>query len=145
MKYPFVHQYFRNLEKPPTSKIVHFVFHEHGLRNGGFGDRIAGLITATAIALRFNRTLVIESANGFDRLFRPYHPADKIIDPINNLTQYNYVNWTSWSPYEYKYCCNDNTEYDLWNCVNVGGKLTTTCGMDWGDSDHPIIKIRGNR
>jgi hypothetical protein len=41
--------------------LVHFVFHEHGLRNGGFGDRLAGLVTATAIALRFNRTLVIES------------------------------------------------------------------------------------
>ena len=145
LKYPFVHQYWQNLENPPTRNIIHFVFHEHGLRNGGFGDRIAGLITATAMALRFNRTLVIESGNGFDKLFRPYHPNDKIVDFNTNMTKYNYMNWTSWSPYDYKYCCNDNTEYDLWNCINVGGKQTTVCGMDWGDSDHPIVKIRGNR
>ena len=72
-KYPFIDRYYRNLENP-NNRFVHFVFHEHGLHNGGFGDRIAGLISATAIALRFNRTLLIESGNGFDQLFRPYHP-----------------------------------------------------------------------
>ena len=72
-KYPFIERYYRNLENP-NYRFVHFVFHEHGLHNGGFGDRISGLISATAIALRFNRTPLIESGNGFDRLFRPYHP-----------------------------------------------------------------------
>lgn len=33
-----------------------------------------GLISATAMALRFNRTLLIESENSFGELFRPYHP-----------------------------------------------------------------------
>lgn len=72
-KYPFIDRYYKNLENP-NNRFVHFVLHEHGLHNGGFGDRIAGLISATAIALRLNRTLLVESGNGFDQLFRPYHP-----------------------------------------------------------------------
>jgi hypothetical protein len=92
--------------------------------------------------LRFNRTLLIESANGFDKLFRPYHFADKIIDPRRNLTRYNYVDWTAWSSYDSKLCCNERTEYNLQMCLNTHSSV---CGMDAGDKAHPIIKIRSNR
>ena len=37
-KYPFMERYYQNLENP-SDRFVHFVFHEHGLKNGGFGDR----------------------------------------------------------------------------------------------------------
>jgi hypothetical protein len=146
-KYPFIEKYYKNLENP-SDRFVHFVFHEHGLKNGGFGDRLAGLVSAIAIALRFNRTLVIESGNGFDQLFRPYHPnATDYIDPITKKTvsHYNYGDWPSWTKYNGNLANNDATEYDLFNCININGKQTSTCGMDWGDVGQPIIKIRGNR
>jgi len=38
------------------------MFHEPGMKNGGLGDRLAGLISAAMMAMRFNRTLLIESS-----------------------------------------------------------------------------------
>jgi hypothetical protein len=72
-KYPFVQKFVDKLENP-GDRFVHFVLHEHGFHNGGFGDRLAGLLTATAMALRFDRQLLIQSNNGFDELFEPYRP-----------------------------------------------------------------------
>ena len=147
-KYPFIEQHYKNLENPSSNKFVHFVFHENGLKNGGFGDRLAGLITAAAIAFRFNRTLLIESSNGFDQLFRPYHPHIKdYLKPENNelviefyendgLTRKpyspNYTNWTSWTDYNILDANHDETEYDLWNCLNNNAGMTGICSMDQG-------------
>lgn len=72
-KYPFVEKFIKKLENP-GDRFVHFVLHEHNLRNGGFGDRLAGLLTATAMAFRFDRQLLIQSNNGFNELFEPYRP-----------------------------------------------------------------------
>lgn len=158
-KYPFMERYYQNLENP-SDRFVHFVFHEHGLKNGGFGDRLAGLVSSAFIAVRFNRTLVIESGNGFDELFRPYHPRlHDYVDPITKKTEVrwlqddstnnrigpNYRNWTSWAPYDESLDDNDETEYDLWNCINIGGAWTSTCGMDKMDAAQKNVKIRGNR
>ena len=156
-KYPFMERYYQNLENP-SDRFVHFVFHEHGLKNGGFGDRLAGLVSSAFIAIRFNRTLVIESGNGFDELFRPYHPRLRdYMDPITKQTEVrwlqdgtdrigpNYRNWTSWAPYDIGLTNNDDVEYDLWNCINIGGAWTSTCGMDKTDVTQKNVKIRGNR
>jgi hypothetical protein len=72
-KYPFVKKFVDKLENP-GHRFVHFVLHEHGFHNGGFGDRLAGLLTATAMALRFDRQILIQANNGFDELFEPYRP-----------------------------------------------------------------------
>ncbi len=45
-KYPFVEKWYRLLENPGERYIM-FVFQDNGLKNGGLGDRFAGLITAT--------------------------------------------------------------------------------------------------
>jgi hypothetical protein len=58
LKYPFVSSFIQRLEYPGDRYLV-FVFEEHGLNNGGLGDRLAGLVSATAMSLRFNRTLVL--------------------------------------------------------------------------------------
>jgi hypothetical protein len=84
-KYPFVKQWERSLENT-TDRYVTFMYHEPGLKNGGFGDRIAGLLNAMAIALRSNRTLLIESQNGFHNLFQPYHS-----NLLNNGTPQKYT------------------------------------------------------
>ena len=41
----------------------------------GLGDRVAALLNAAAIAVRFRRKLIIQSSDGFDTLFVP-HRAD---------------------------------------------------------------------
>jgi len=71
-KYPFLKQWEHKLEHT-DDRFVTFMYHEPGLRNGGLGDRIAGLLNAVGIALRTNRTLLIESHNDFHELFQPYH------------------------------------------------------------------------
>lgn len=159
-KYPFIERYYRSLEQP-SDRFINFVFHEHGLKNGGFGDRIAGLISTAFIALRYNRTLLIQSGNGFDELFRPYHPRLRdYVDPITQKTVVrfvntdetigetigpNYGNWTEWTTYNHGWEDNDATEYDLWNCINIAGAWTSTCSMDKADVAQPVVKIRGNR
>lgn len=55
-------------------------------------------------------------------------------------------NWTAWSKYDGKYCCNDATEYDLWMCINNGGgPRIKQCGMHDGDVSQPHILLRSNR
>ena len=54
-------------------------------------------------------------------------------------------NWTSWSKYEGKYCCDDRTEYDLWMCINNGVANIKKCGMHDGDVSQPHVLLRGNR
>jgi len=71
-KYPFLKQWEHKLEHT-DERFMTFMYHEPGLRNGGLGDRIAGLLNAVGIALRTNRTLLIESSNDFHELFQPYH------------------------------------------------------------------------
>eukprot|EP00596_Hydrurales_sp_CCMP1899_P008989 CAMPEP_0119055450 /NCGR_PEP_ID=MMETSP1177-20130426/75722_1 /TAXON_ID=2985 /ORGANISM="Ochromonas sp, Strain CCMP1899" /LENGTH=369 /DNA_ID=CAMNT_0007035977 /DNA_START=462 /DNA_END=1571 /DNA_ORIENTATION=+ len=68
------------------------------------------------------------------------------MDPVTNrtVTKYDYGNWTAWTPYN-SALENDNTELDLWNCVNIGYSLTNSCSMNGGDVSQPMIKIRGNR
>lgn len=143
-KYAFVQTWYRNLESPSDRFFV-FVYSEHGLRNGGFGDRYGGIVSAVASSLRFNRTLLIESSNGFDRLFQPYYynPTGK-----KKLSDFRHAyvksNWTSWTKYNISLSNNDNTEYDLWMCISNPSTMDK-CGLDNGDVTHPIIKLRGNR
>jgi hypothetical protein len=58
MKYPFVSSFIHKFEYPGDRYLM-FVFEEHTLNNGGLGDRLAGLVSAVAMSLRFNRTLVL--------------------------------------------------------------------------------------
>ena len=142
-KYSIVEQYINILRKPPNRYIV-FVYSEEGLKNGGIGDRFGGLITATAIALRFNRTLLVESNDGMDMLFQPYFPAN--LRSVNNHSVFSYrkSDWTAMYNYNHSLSNNDNTEYDLYMCIN-NPSADSKCGLDNGDVPHPIIKLRGNR
>ena len=142
MKYPFVNKWINQLENTGDKYVV-FVYHEEGLRNGGLGDRIGGLISAMTISLRLNRTLLIQSANDFGTLFRPYHPTDIALPGPQQ--RYTWSNWTNWSRYNVSYSNNDNTELDLWDCINCVTWKNRKCGMDDGDVGHPIVKLRANR
>ena len=150
-KYPFVKQW-GNLLENSSDRYVTFMYHEPGLRNGGLGDRIGGLLNAIGIALRFNRTLLIESKNDFHNLFRPYHPtllANGDEDMKTASTDYKYSwkkeDWAKWSNWSRKYADHDSTEYDMWFCVNNVAWRNPICSMDDGDVEQKHIKIRGNR
>lgn len=158
--YQFVQRYISNIENPSNRHIV-FVYHENGLKNGGLGDRLGGIVTAAANAIRFNRTLLIQSANGFENLFRPYYNAPSSSSTLSpSLTptspvfsrqglesqlkkNYSYDYWTSWSGYNHSYQDRDETEYDLWDCINT--RNSRKCGIEDGDVPQPIIKMRANR
>eukprot|EP00605_Chrysophyceae_sp_TOSAG23-4_P002970 GSChrysophyteH1.ASY1.ANO1.3272.1 assembled CDS len=151
LKYPFVKQW-ENLLEHTTDRYVTFIYHEPGLRNGGLGDRISGVINAVGLALRFNRTLLIESQNGFHELFQPFHStllsADgKGASKVGDDYKYTWKkeNWTSWSNWSRKYVDNDSTEFDLWYCVNNIAWRGPLCSMDSGDVPQQHIKLRGNR
>ncbi len=53
--------------------------------------------------------------------------------------------WRSWSNYDPKFADNDNTEYDLYFCINCVAWRNPICGMDAGDVPQQHIKLRGNR
>jgi hypothetical protein len=144
-RYPFVKQYIDILRNPPNRFIV-FVYSEEGLKNGGMGDRFGGLISATAIALRFNRTLLVEANDGMDSLFQPYFPVGGGMRSANNHSVFSYKksNWTAMYNYNHSLSNNDKTEYDLYMCIN-NPSADSKCGLDGGDVPHPIIKLRGNR
>lgn len=58
---------------------------EQGLKNGGLGDRLAGIIASFTLALRFNRILVVQEYNGLHRLFKPYHRDDGRLPLLTSL------------------------------------------------------------
>ena len=140
LKYDFVRKYI-NLLEYPNGRYVVFVMHEAGLKNGGLGDRIGGIVTAAAMSIRFNRTLLIKSSNGYDELFRPYH------DPRSSIPMRTYKDCLrngSWSKYDPSLSDHDETEHDLYFCINRNDK-DRFCGLENGDVPQPIIKLRGNR
>ena len=70
-KYPFIQEFFEN-QQNTTDRYVYFTMQGHGIDTGGLGDRIFGLTTAIAIALRFRRKLIIHSNDGFGEVFVPH-------------------------------------------------------------------------
>ena len=140
-KYPFVQQYVNKVEYT-NERYLTFVYQESGLKNGGLGDKIGGLISAVAMALRFNRTLILRSAqNEMHEVFRPYHPTD-----IHSKTpKYAWNNFTSWSNFDWKFANQDATEYDLYDCINNTGQKNSHCSMKDGDAGTPHILYRSNR
>ncbi|RYG65297.1 hypothetical protein EON64_12225 [archaeon] len=139
-KYPFVQKYYDLLDMP-GKKYVDFVFQEGRLRNGGLGDRLAGMVTAMEFALRFDRILLVRSSTGFGELFEPYHGYGGSRPHV----RYSYENWTSWTQYDTHWHDHDETEYDLFDCINTTGLKNAHCSMQGGDVAVPVILYRGNR
>ena len=71
--FPLVVDWHQNKLRSPGNKYVVFVFQKDSFSSKGLGDRFIGLIHAATIALRFNRTLLIKSENGLDKIFQPYY------------------------------------------------------------------------
>jgi hypothetical protein len=146
-KYPFYHNYLNNLKYPPGRFVV-FVFQEANLKTGGMGDRMAGLLTAAGMAIRYNRTLIIRSQNGLDKLFRPFLPREDE-KRLSNVIQYGNGSYgLDWARYKRSYERVDATELDLYFCINhsaIKNKMEGKCAPSGKDPSQPIILFRGNR
>ena len=94
-KFPFVSLFTEMLERPISSddKFLIFVFHEgNSGGGGGLGDRVAGMITALAYAIRTNRRFLIQGDEAFEEAFRPYNPRDV----TNQSTEKHTYSWNDW-------------------------------------------------
>jgi hypothetical protein len=81
--YPFVERWLELQRRPLDSirdRYVVYSYSEKGLgSNGGLGDRLGGLISAIAYALRSDRRLLISGDKAFEDSFRPYVRASEVL------------------------------------------------------------------
>lgn len=140
--YLFVSNYQKRMmqtRNSDTDQYVIFSFSEKGHgHNGGLGDRLGGLITATAFALRTDRLLLIAGDRPFEESFRPY------IDKSLSDSTFSYANWewSGWKPQFFQ-----NMTFNR-GCVNPRPR-NTACALDsTHDADYTstkVLKHRGNR
>lgn len=146
-KFAFMKKYYQQLEQPSDRFIV-FTYHEEGFKNGGFGDRMGGLVTAFALAIKYDRNLIIRSSNGFSHYFRPHYRGDE--DHSNN-PRFLWNTSSIWTGYDAHVEANPtSTVYDLEDCCSTSedgwpNEQVRKCSMDDGDVPHTIIKFRSNR
>ena len=150
-KYPFVDQYVNSL-KYPRKQYVIFVFHETGMGgNGGLGDRLGGMITALAFALRTNRTFLIVGDRAFEDSFQPFQPS--LLLTSNNRgvratgseekkknKEITWANW-DWSGWEKSFATNMTFNKQ---CVNPKPS-NIGCALDKDVPEFQVVKFRGNR
>jgi hypothetical protein len=139
MKYPFVHQYIDTIRNPRSEYLI-FVFHEAGQKiHGGLGDRVAGVISALAYAMRTGRTFLMQGDAAFEQAFRPYFPYNKQ-DSVGSEKKYTWStwDWANWSPY---YSANMTKLH----CINPRpGEKHCALDIDYY-SKFKVIKYYGNR
>ncbi|CAM6001888.1 unnamed protein product [Sphagnum balticum] len=136
-KYPFYHQHINTLENPRID-YVNYVFDDGG-NGGGLGDRLGGIITAYAFALRTNRSFYITSLDkSFYESFRPYY-SQSTLSIDQNEYEYTWKN-LSWLHYT---DMNVDTNSTYHSCVNPRAS-STQCALDHNE---PVrqIKYKGNR
>ncbi len=142
LPHPFVSKYQERLMRPrnpDTDQYVIFSFSErnHG-HNGGLGDRLGGLITAVAFALRTDRILLIAGDKPFEESFRPY--VSKSSSLHERVTYANWE-WAGWQPHYHR-----NMTFNR-GCVNPRPR-NTPCALDSAVADYSstrVLKHRGNR
>lgn len=152
-KYDFVKSHISRLSSQ-NSKYVVYHFHGDG-QHGGLGDRLANLVTATGFSIRFNRTLIVKSNHGFQKLFRPYIPPEYLSKYPDAIKSYSYWKLTKdWLSYSNN-ISSIHSDYFL-DCFNVDWtafvsksesdiKMLNTCSMINGDVNYTTISMLGNR
>ena len=141
-KYPFVQRFEEILGKPKhdIQDYVVYAFSEKYMgKNGGLGDRIGGLISAVAFAIRTNRTLLISGDRSFEELFQPYQR-----DIVDKSRIFDWKSW-EWANWDRKYS---------WNMTFNGGCVNprprnVNCALDTEGKvpyeNYKVVKHRGNR
>jgi hypothetical protein len=173
VKYSFVQKYIDTLENPHHKYLI-FDYHKFRLRNGGFGDRLGGVITAFIHSLRYKRTLFLSAENGMHKLFRPFHPDfipnPNVSDSTTTTTPtrrnkdediFFWDRWQEWShfsewkrnnsdydtnPKPYEYLLNDCLDIEM---TSFTPEQTKRCALDTVAvrklNKYPIIRFASNR
>lgn len=141
-KYPFVEQYKRylsNLSQVPKQdlKYIIFTFHEGKASLGGLGDRLAGLITTIAYAIRYNRVLLIAADNSFEEYFQSYFHYSQ------GSMLLSWKDWT-WSGLSIQGGDFSNYTIKHLHCINPKSSQKI-CSLENLQFEETIIKIRVNR
>jgi hypothetical protein len=71
-KYPFVQKYFHSLDVPHKDVLIYSFYESKYKKSGGLGDRLAGMVSAIAFALRSDRTFLIQGDSTFSAAFKPF-------------------------------------------------------------------------
>ena len=139
--YPFVRRYEDLMSKSrnkDTDEYMIYVFNEKNKGgNGGLGDRLGGLITAMAFALRTNRIFLMHGDKSFEESFRPYVGAA-------DGSKHSWSNW-EWAGWHSSF--HKNMTFNR-GCVNprpgnLGCALDTEGKVDY--SAYKVVRHRGNR
>ncbi|KAJ1411529.1 hypothetical protein B484DRAFT_455589 [Ochromonadaceae sp. CCMP2298] len=150
-KYPFVEQWLDTLQRPRHNFFI-FVFSEGGNSGGGMGDRLAGLISSAAYALRANRTLLVQGDRAFEASFRPYSAnltwtgtngtAGNVTDDADDGYSWRSWAWSNWSP-EVAF---SRANLSSLNCVNPRAD-ELHCSLDHVSQldSYRVVKYYGNR
>eukprot|EP01032_Pedospumella_encystans_P022571 gene22571-25574_t len=137
-KYKFVDKYLENIKNPSKDYLI-FVFHEAGQKaHGGLGDRVAGMITAMAYAIRTKRTFLLQGDQAFEDAFRPYFPPDEEGKALSEHFTWKSWDWANWNR-EY---ASNMTKLP---CINPH-KNAHHCSLDLHyHNKFKVIKYYGNR
>lgn len=133
-KYSFVHKYLEIMTNP-TDQYFIYVFHDDGKgkHTGGLGDRLAGIVTAVAYAIRSNRNFLIQGDESFEKTFQPYH--------TDSSRELSWGNWehSGWS----REFASNMTQL---RCHNPKSSRVY-CALDHPQSQNQfkVIKYTGNR
>eukprot|EP01040_Poterioochromonas_malhamensis_P010803 gene10803-11775_t len=131
-KYAFI-QAYSNIMKSSTNRYFIYVFSENGYSNGGLGDRLGGLVTAVAYALRYRRILLIQGDESFNKLFKPYFFANES-DETHNWGKWDRSGWKD----------SDYSDTTVYHCVNPKPG-NVKCALDHDLPDVRVLRFFGNR
>jgi hypothetical protein len=135
-RYPFVAKYLE-MQRSPRERYVIYVFDEPGGGGGGgLGDRLGGMITALAFALRTDRQFLILGDKAFTDAFEPYQEAGVSRGGKKRT-------WAAWEWAGWRSEFTSNMTYNR-HCVNPKPKATV-CALDRDIPAVKVIKFRGNR
>ena len=123
----------KNIQNNIDGKYAIFILHEKSYL-GGLGDRLGGLISAFAYAIRTNRTFLIEADPSFHGLFSPYHPN-------GTLTWSDDFTWAGLTPPE---ALRNNHHQNTINCINPKPR-EVKCALDHDRPETKVLRIRLNR
>eukprot|EP01040_Poterioochromonas_malhamensis_P007182 gene7182-7753_t len=165
-KYHWIEKYVNNFHN--YKKYTIFIWEDRYPRpkKGGFGDRLAGLLSAFLWSVRSNRTFLIESTHQKEifNYFQPfpYHSfhskynlenfslslnTDTLRDREDEDEDRKHLKWSDWGKYfhfsESEYSSSDKSY--LW-CINPKQRQLE-CGLDDANalSKYSVVRIRLNR
>jgi hypothetical protein len=129
--FPFYQKHIEFMEYP-RNDYLDYIFYDGKHSGGGLGDRLGGLITAYAFAMRTNRTFLITSSDtSFIDSFRPYYPH-------HDQFTWRDISWTRFMSYHTSY--KNSTYHD---CVNPKPRQKK-CSLECNEP-YQLIRFRGNR